>query len=153
MTLSKNILDHSKSDKAATPAIQRGWAKAAEKLEKQIDDMESCDNYRYTCDIGEVSDGSHTFNELYDHRHALMVALMNSHPDISWRSRLHHDYTKYDGYFIAGMRLPTGDISYHLPNNLWQNLCDITPKYRAPEWDGHTSDDVVKRLMQWELNK
>jgi hypothetical protein len=45
----------------------------------------------------EISDGYHTFGELYDHRAALFIALMLSHPDISWFSDKHDDGSVFDG--------------------------------------------------------
>lgn len=45
------------------------------------------------CDPGEISDGYHTFNELYQHRCALFLALMASNPSIS----KHHDGSEWDG--------------------------------------------------------
>lgn len=100
---------------------------------------------------GETSDGYHTFNELYDHRHALFISLMRSHIAISWRANNHDDGSNYKGYFVAGMHLPTGDISYHLPSDLWTELDNtgIKTSNRAPKWDGHAGDDVVKRLIKW----
>ena len=100
---------------------------------------------------GETSDGYHTFNELYAHRNLLFVLLMRHRPARSWRSRLHSDHTAFDGFFIAGMRLPDGDITYHLPNDLWEMLdgTDIETSAVAPEWDGHTSEDVLNRLRKW----
>jgi hypothetical protein len=69
-----------------------------------------------TINTNEISDGYHTFGELYEHRAALFVALINRCTDIpSWISHQHHDGTMFNGYFIAGMNLPTGQISYHLP--------------------------------------
>lgn len=100
--------------------------------------------------MGEVSDGFHTFNELYEHRIALFIALAVSHGDIAWRSMKHEDGTMFEGWFIAGMHLPTGDISYHLPDKDWDKLTgyvETLPK--APTWDGHTPADVVKRLNEW----
>lgn len=99
----------------------------------------------------EISDGYHTFAELYEHRHALFIALMRSHPEISWRANNHEDGTMFDNWFIAGMRLPTGDISYHMPVSLWTMLdgVGIATSNLGPAWDGHTPDDVVKRLMAW----
>lgn len=101
--------------------------------------------------MGEVSDGDHTFNELYDHRNHLFVALMRSHPQLSWRANNHSDGSNFGEWFIAGMHLPTGDISYHLPRWMWEMLdgCGIETSLRAPEWDGHTPADVVKRLAAW----
>lgn len=96
----------------------------------------------------EVSDGYHTFLELYEHRHILYLSLMASHPELSWKSVLHSDGGFYPGYFIAGMNLPTGQISYHLPEHLWEACVGVRHE-RAPEWDGHTSNDVIERLMKF----
>ena len=106
-----------------------------------------------TKDIGETSDGYHTFNELYDHRCTLFLALMASNPLISWISKKHHDESEWDGWFIAGMDLPTGTVTYHLPDSMIDiakaTKCAMLDK--GKEWDGHTSGDVVKRLQNWIL--
>lgn len=97
----------------------------------------------------DVSDGYHSFKELYEHRHALFLNLMKLQPEISWISQKHQDGLGYKGWFIAGIRLEAGDISYHLPMCLWDEAkltgARIAP--RAPKWDGHRSEDVVKRLQ------
>jgi hypothetical protein len=98
------------------------------------------------CEPGEVSDGYHTFNELYEHRHLLFILVANQ-LTTAWKSRLHDDGASYDGWFIAGIQLPTGDISYHLPLNKW-NICKCKTLEKAPKWDGHTSQDVLERLKQ-----
>jgi hypothetical protein len=100
-------------------------------------------------DIGDLSDGYHSFNDLYTHRVILFIALMLSHPDISWKSKLHDDGTDFDGWFIAGMNLVTGNISYHLPNSVWDLLEPIVELSKAPKWDGHTSEDVLHRITKW----
>ena len=52
--------------------------------------------------------------------YALIVALMKSHPTISWRANNHHDGTMRDGnWCVVGMHLPTGDISFYLPSSWW----------------------------------
>ena len=101
--------------------------------------------------IGETSDGYHTFNELYDHRCHLFIALMRSNPKISWRANNHRDGTMYPEWFIAGMDLPKGQISYHLPQWMWEMLdgVGIVTANLAPTWDGHTPADVIKRLAHW----
>lgn len=98
---------------------------------------------------GTISDGYHTFDELYEHRHALFLALMKSRPYGPWISKLHADGSSMDGWFIAGMELRTGPITYHLPMLLWDLAVKTEAKVRerGPEWDGHTSQDVVARLM------
>jgi len=101
-------------------------------------------------DIGETSDGYHTFNELYEHRHALFLALCRAHRTGGWCSRVHHDGSSMPGWFIAGISEVSGlTITYHLPDRLWDDAvrtCHVLE--RAPEWDGHTSKDVIERIKQ-----
>jgi hypothetical protein len=96
-------------------------------------------------DPGEVSDGFHTFNELYAHRHLLFCLALSKDP-AAWKS-LHHsdEQSMYPGWFLAGTTLNGMDITYHLPMDYW-DLChaDELPSGRA--WDGHTSQDVCDRL-------
>lgn len=100
-------------------------------------------------DMGEVSDGYHTFNELYEHRHWLFLALACWNG--GWAARAHADGTKIEGWFIAGMTLAqVGDITYHLPDRLWPVVEALGMVVEAaPEWDGHASQDVVARLGEW----
>ena len=100
-------------------------------------------------EIGKISDGYHTFNELYQHRCVLFACLMKSHPELSWKSKKHSDGSEWDGWFIAGMRLPTGDVTYHLPADMWELLGSIDALEAGVAWDGHTSADVVARLTEF----
>lgn len=100
-------------------------------------------------DPGKLSDGFHTFDELYEHRHTLFMVLYNQNLDIAWKSKLHPDGTMFEGdWFIAGLNLPNGAITYHIPMRLWDSF-DGQELERAPEWDGHTAEDVLKRLRGW----
>lgn len=107
------------------------------------------------CDVGEVSDGYHTFNELYAHRCTLFTALMKSHKPVAWKSKYHDDGSQLDGspldgWFIAGLALPTGMVTYHLPiHPFWDKIPEIIELERAPAFDGHTSNDVLKRFLEW----
>lgn len=103
-------------------------------------------------DAQDVSDCYHTFRELYAHRCLLFIAFMKSHPKMSWRSLRHSDGSTHEGWFIAGMRIPSGDITYHLPEDLWYALEGIEEKRMAPEWDGHTPADVLERLTNWVVD-
>jgi hypothetical protein len=99
----------------------------------------------------QISDGYHTFGELYEHRTLLFVALMRARPELSWFAQRHSDGSAFPGFFIAGMRLPTGQITYHVEDR-WLPLLRAQPIIElavAPEWDGHTSSDVVRRLTDW----
>lgn len=92
-------------------------------------------------------DGYHTFNELYDHRIALFIALAHRCESWAWKSRLHSDGSAMEGWFVMGLHASVGkQITYHLPNAKWSETNFAMLLDRAPEFDGHTSDDVIKRL-------
>ncbi len=104
-------------------------------------------------DIGETSDGFHTFNELYEHRHALYLAVCKLAVNAGctvWRSKFHADGSMYDGWFILGIHIrPSEQITYHLPLRFWDR-CDVAEtRERAPEYDGHSSAVVIQRLKAW----
>lgn len=115
----------------------------------------------------EISDGYHTFDELYDHRLALNAAFFNlvwatqvnnlgsvaSHlaPYPVMKSKLHNDGTMFDGYFIVFGIIPNefseSQISYHYKLEHWDKFqIPEVPKIPFP-YDGHTSKDVVERLL------
>ncbi len=104
-------------------------------------------------DKGSASDGFHTFDELYAHRAALtaVLATIGAINEDSWRSKLHHpdDGPMFDGYFIVGIELPGGPISYHYPLSDWDLFGAVPVLEHAPKWDGHTSADVVQRLRDF----
>lgn len=95
---------------------------------------------------GQISDGYHTFDELYAHRVRLFSALMSAHEDKAWWSHRHHDGSKMDGWIIAGIKTPGGMVTYHLPESEIPNLPAWLELDRGMAWDGHTADDVLERL-------
>lgn len=112
---------------------------------------------------GQVSDGYHTFDELYEHRCTLFVCLMgmaqldsgNFPVKDIWFSTTHHDGTSHAGYVLAGMSTIHGDVSYHLNELLYRPYLEtagIKELETAPDWDGHTSHDVLDRLVQTFIN-
>ena len=98
-------------------------------------------------EIGEVSDGYHTFNSLYNQRLCLWAALVKAYKDMAWKSRLHHDGEPCfgGGWFIVGITTPAGDYTYHYELKDW-NLFDCKVLDKAPEFDGHTDKDVTRVL-------
>ena len=100
----------------------------------------------------DISDGYHTFGELYDHRRALTAALAAERADISWRSREHHpdDSPMHEGgYFIVGIDTPAGTVTYHYKLTHWDDFAEVPELERAPKWDGATPADTVTRLLAW----
>lgn len=98
-------------------------------------------------DMGEVSDGYHTFNELYAHRVRLFSTLMHAYPKRSWWSAVHSDGTGWDDWIIAGIDTPEGPATYHLPASEIPYLPDGIELEKGKAWDGHTAADVLNRLL------
>ena len=100
---------------------------------------------------GEISDGNHTFDELYDHRCLLFLMVMDAHPDESWFSKKHSDGEEWDGWFICGVELPSGPITYHLPDRMYYLAQDTGAQELdlGREWDGHTANDVLTRMTKY----
>lgn len=123
--------------------------------------------------VGAITDGYHTFDELYEHRCLLFLFAGKQFNFIAgntwrpaenrhaWCSLYHHDGTNMEGWFIAGIpidisqtiaELQSGEnckqITYHLPMKYWEKACRwLVQLDKAPEWDGHTSHDVLDRLL------
>lgn len=90
---------------------------------------------------GDLSDGYHSYNELYKHRMILFSIICNQNQEVAWKSQLHHDGTMFDGYFIVGIDTPQGQFTYHYQLKDW-DLFDVKELDKAPEYDGHTPDDI-----------
>jgi len=108
-------------------------------INKEIKKLKNTDN---------ISDGYHTFGELYEHRLELWIALCRNSFS-SWRSKKHSDGSIIKGWFILGMYYTEGNqITYHLPNKYWERTDFVEILSKAPKYDGHTSEDVLKRLRK-----
>lgn len=98
-------------------------------------------------DTGKISDGYHTFDELYDHRCTLYINLCLLQKErCCWRP-------DFDGWFILYLESDSGQISYHCPNKFLVLVKDkITLEDHHP-FDGHTSSDVLARLVAEAIRK
>ena len=97
--------------------------------------------------MGQVSDGFHTFDELYHHRAVLFCVICNYFRKDAWKSKLHADGTMYEGMFIAGINTPAGEASYHLDITPYWPMFDVQDLERAPAWDGYTPADSIRRIL------
>lgn len=107
---------------------------------------------------GYISDGYHTFDELYEFRKIYNAVLFNTWAS-GWKEGfgVKHDVHKskkhFDGeecfgggWFIVVAILPTGQISNHYELKDWE-LFNIPETEKAKyEFDGHTPQDVLNRL-------
>ena len=107
---------------------------------KEIYEIEK--QYGDGCDI---KDNYHSMSELYFNRLILFAVIINLNQDISWKSKLHHDGTMYDNYFIVGIDTPEGQYSYHYDMKFWSYF-NCKELELAPEYDGHMPDDIGRLL-------
>lgn len=110
--------------------------------------------------INELSDGYHTYDELYEFRKIYNAALFNEWARL-WRIGeddevnfdVHKSWKHHDGelcfgggWFIVSAMLPTGLISNHYKAEDW-DLFQVPEVEKALyEFDGHTPQDVLIRL-------
>lgn len=138
-------------------------------IENKSSALESInDNIKYLVSKEKelISDGFHSFKELYDFRMVYNAALFNE-----WGNKVfeigntgvtqinpysvHKSWKHYDGewcfgkekeWFIVVAVLPTGQISNHYKAENW-DLFKIPETEKALfEFDGHTSKNVLERL-------
>lgn len=94
---------------------------------------------------GLISDGYHTFDELYHHRMVLFSVICNTHKEKAWKSWLHDDGTMYDDYFIVGINTPDGQYTYHYHKDHW-DMFHVEELEKAPAYDGHKPSDITRLL-------
>lgn len=97
-------------------------------------------------EYGKVSDGYHTFDELYHHRAILFAVICNNNPELAWKSKLHDTGDMYDGMFIVGIDTPKGQATYHYDIKPYWNIFNVKELDHAPKWDGHTPNDAIMRI-------
>lgn len=104
---------------------------------------------KVTGDVGEISDGYHTFNQLYHQRAILFATIVNQNKNISWKSYKHADgkycFDSNGEWFIVGIDTPEGSYTYHYSKEYW-NYFECKELDCGKEWDGHTEDDVIRLL-------
>lgn len=102
---------------------------------------------REKVDTNHISDGYHTFGELYEHRITLFIVLCRMLQDKTltriWRCK-----TDENWFLLCIDTQPGKQISYHLPMSKWKDteFAYTHEKASRPEWDKHTSKDALERL-------
>ncbi|MEO7046581.1 MAG: hypothetical protein ABI091_14820 [Ferruginibacter sp.] len=131
-------------------------------METTIEDLINAFIRMSKADTNKISDGYHTFEQLYDFRKVYNAALFNewanseiNNEDGSWGNKYNvHKSKKHSdgelcfggGWFIVVAVLPSGQISNHYEEKDW-DLFKIPEEEKALfEFDGHTSEDVLLRL-------
>jgi len=97
---------------------------------------------------GTLSDGCHTYNDLYYQRCVLFATICNLNKDKSWKSKKHSDGKKCfdnDNWFIVGIDTPEGSYTYHYKMKYW-DMFNVKELEVGKIWDGHTEKDVTRLL-------
>ena len=109
--------------------------------------IEAICNIANVKDIGDLSDGFHTFNQLYYQRMMLFAVIVRQNKDKAWKSFRHEDGELCfgGGWFIVGVDTPEGSYTYHYEAKYFDLFdCDILDY--GKHWDGHTEKDVTRLL-------
>jgi hypothetical protein len=98
-------------------------------------------------EIDDLSDGFHTFRQLYYQRMMLFAVIVKQNHDRAWKSLRHEDGELCfgGGWFIVGIDTPEGSYTYHYEDNYY-SLFDCEELERGKHWDGHTEKDVTRLL-------
>lgn len=101
---------------------------------------------------GDAGDDYHSIDELYAYRMAYHAIVANQNPHLCVKSWRHSDGEECfgGGWFVVYMTLPTGQVSNHYQAEYWE-LFDVEERDVAPEWDGHTPEDALDRLMRFAV--
>nr|DAY78607.1 MAG TPA: hypothetical protein [Caudoviricetes sp.] len=91
----------------------------------------------------DISDGYHTFGDLYKHR-TYLLALAMIHLPYAWKARKHEDGTMFDGMFVVGFPTPNGMVTYHCDNEYWNDF-KVPEIPHAPHFNGYSDADVLDR--------
>lgn len=98
-------------------------------------------------EIDDVSDGFHTFRQLYYQRMMLFATIVKQNKGKAWKSLRHEDGELCfgGGWFIVGIDTPEGGYTYHYEANYY-SMFDCKELECARHWDGHTEKDVTRLL-------
>lgn len=124
-------------------------------LDVAIDTLGKVSRQEPCMDAGEISDGYHTFNQLYHQRAILFATIVNQNKDKAWKSYKHSDgkycFDSNGEWFVVGIDTPQGSYTYHYAKEYWDYF-DCKELDCGKEWDGHTEEDVTRLLSLCETN-
>lgn len=105
-------------------------------------------------DMEHVSDGYHTFQELYEYRKLYNAAFFNTLYTLGiikvHKSKRHSTGEECfgRGWFVVMADLPTGQIYNHYEMKDW-DLFKVPVQEKADKWDGHTPQQAAERLEEF----
>ena len=106
----------------------------------------------------DISDGYHTFKELYDYRMAYNALWVNEihRSGNSGKYKLHKSLKHHDGelcfgggWFIVSLELPTGQVSNHYEDKFWDLFNIPETEKSVLAFDGHTPEIALNRMLKY----
>lgn len=99
---------------------------------------------------GELSDGYHTFSDIYRHRNLLFINMCLASPEkCVWA-----DHQEWDSAVLV-YNAPAGQISYHISYDqvpfILHKIKEV--KFGEHGWDGHNPRNVLERLEDLAMQK
>ncbi len=100
--------------------------------------------------VKQISDGHHTFKDLYFHRMILFSKLCIIYKDRAWKTKKHYDNDNdpmFPGDFLVGINTNEGVVSYHFKLEYWDYFKDIKEIAYSPKWDKVEANKTIKRIL------
>lgn len=145
--MSKEQIERDAMEKVIADAFMADYNIGCDPCPGTVAEALQLENYRKIPDnIGEFSDGYHTFNELYHHRAVLFSVICNMFPEKAWKSKLHDTGDMYEGMFIVGIETKQGQATYHYDVVPYWDMFKVKELEKAPKWDGHSPSDAIERI-------
>ena len=98
--------------------------------------------------VKDISDGNHTFADLYLQRMHLFSVICSCYPELAWKSKKHFDEENdpmFNGCFIVGINTPEGIATYHFKLEYWDEF-PVKEIDHAPQYDGYSPEIVLARV-------
>ena len=103
----------------------------------------------------EVSDGYHTFTDLYNHRIGLFLLVISLLKKSNKEIKIWYADSEEINWYIVGIDFEDDKkiISYHVPNNVKEYLDKMNVEYldKLPPFDGCDSNCNLKRIYEMIL--
>ena len=136
------------ADQLKEQMVKYGWKHPDSTVHEFVDDMPPANVIEIPeSGIEDISDGYHTFRDLYYQRMVLFATIVKQNKNLAWKSLRHEDGELcFDGdWFIVGIDTPEGSYTYHYEMKFWF-MFNCQELERGKHWDGHTDKDVTRLL-------
>jgi len=87
---------------------------------------------------------------LNEYCRTLFIAFSAEIPELAWRSERRYDGTiENEGWFFAGVSLPTGQVTCLLPMRQWELMDHAVTLIAGHDPESDTQDDAIQRLVDY----